>query len=173
MSRLFDAGFRRLLDGLALVGCLVIAASVVLVCVNVAGRALGLGGVRWTDEASEYGLYAVTLLAAPWLLDRAQHIRVDIVLTSLPPRAGWALEILADVAGFVLSLALAWYGFRATAQSAAFGMQTIKTLVFPEWWLLLPLPVSFALIAIVFARRIAAALAGPRRASASDAASLF
>lgn len=165
--------YRGVINGLAVVGCLIVAAMVVLVTVNVAGRALGLGGIRWTDEVSEYGLYAVTLLAAPWLLERGAHIRVDVLLTTLPPRFGWALELIVDLIGVVLALATAWFALQATVQAARFGNLTIKTLVFPEWWLLAPLPAGFALIALVFVRRFAAALSGPRRPTASDAASLF
>ena len=37
-----------------------------------------------------------------------------------------------------------------TLQSARLGSLTIKNLVFPEWWLLAPLPVCFALLALEF-----------------------
>ncbi len=80
--------YRGLIGAAAGLGGVLIAAMVVLVTANVAGRAFGFGGIRWTDEVSEYGLYAVTLLAAPWLLERGAHIRVDIVLTRC--RRGWA-----------------------------------------------------------------------------------
>lgn len=165
--------YRGLINGLAAAGAFIVAAMVVLITVNVVGRALGTGGIRWTDEVSEYGLYAVTLLAAPWLLERGAHIRVDVLLTSLPPRLGWALEVLADLIGTVTSLVVAWVALQATMQAARFGNLTIKTLVFPEWWLLAPLPLAFALIAVVFTRRLVVALAGPRRPTTSDGASLF
>ena len=37
--------------------------------------------------------------------------------------------------------------------SVALGSITIKNLVFPEWWLLAPLPVCFVLLAIEFVFR--------------------
>ena len=62
-------------------------------------RNAGLGGIAWSNEASEYMLYLITLLAAPWLLRQGQHIRIDIVLRALPPRVGWALEWVGDLLG--------------------------------------------------------------------------
>ena len=47
-----------------------------------------------------------------------------------------------------------WYGAVVTVQSARLSSITIKNLVFPEWWLLWPLPVCFALLAIEFAFRL-------------------
>ena len=40
---------------------------------------------------------------------------------------------------------LIWYGAIMTLESARLGSITIKNLVFPEWWLLAPLPVCFLL----------------------------
>jgi TRAP-type C4-dicarboxylate transport system permease small subunit len=57
---------------------------------------------------------------------------------------------------------LVWYGTIMTAQSARLGSLTIKNLVFPEWWLLAPLPICFALIAIEFVFRFHRLLGAPR-----------
>ena len=45
------------------------------------------------------------------------------------------------------------YGIKMTIDSASLGSITIKNLVFPEWWLLWPLPVCFALLAAEFVFR--------------------
>ena len=52
---------------------------------------------RASNELSEDILYLMTLLAAPWLLRQGQHIRVDIILRALPPRAAWLLEWVGDM----------------------------------------------------------------------------
>jgi len=43
----------------------------------------GLAGLEWANEISEAMLFLVTLLTAPWLLRRGQHIRVDIVMRAV------------------------------------------------------------------------------------------
>jgi TRAP-type C4-dicarboxylate transport system permease small subunit len=49
-----------------------------------------------------------------------------------------------------------------TVDSARLGAITIKNLVFPEWWLLAPLPITFALLAIEFVFRFDRLMRGPR-----------
>ena len=55
--------------------------------------------------------------------------------------------------------------WKATASSMAIGATVVKTLAFPEWWLLAPLQVCFALLAIEIVFRMARLRAmqpGPR-----------
>ena len=54
------------------------------------------------------------------------------------------------------------YGAAMTFDSAHLGAITIKNLVFPEWWLLAPLPITFALLAIEFVFRFQRLMAGER-----------
>ena len=54
----------------------------------------GTVGLAWANDLTEAGLYLTTMLAAPWLLRRGQHIRVDIVLRAIPKRAAWVCEWL-------------------------------------------------------------------------------
>src|SRR3982074_3738311 len=122
---------------------------------------LGIG-FSWANEVTEYALYIITLLTAPWLLRRGQHAPIDIALAIVPPRLAWALEALAGIIGLAASLVLIWYGAVMTVQSAGLGSLTIKNLVFPEWWLLAPLPVCFVLVALEFIFRFGRLLGAPR-----------
>ncbi len=82
------------------------------------------------------------MLTAPWLLRRGQHVRLDLVLTLVPARVAWLMEAVADLLGFAVCLVFVRYGFAMTYESWRLGSITIKNLVFPEWWLLAPLPVD-------------------------------
>ena len=64
----------------------------------------------WLIDAIEYGLFTGTFLAAPWVLREGAHVRVDIVVTTLPPRGAALLETLADLIGLAVCLILLWYG---------------------------------------------------------------
>ncbi len=83
-----------------------------------------------------------------------QHIRIDILLRVLPGRAGWLLEWIGDVIGIVCCLYFVWYGTRVMVASYLSGSISMKTLIMPEWWLLAPMPVAFALLAIEFVFRM-------------------
>lgn len=163
--------FGVLLDRLMAVACLLLLAMTAIIGGDVFSRNAGLGGIEWSNEVSESILYLLTLLSAPWLLRRGQHIRVDIVLRALPARIGWCLEWIADLIGLACAIYLVWYGVKVLGASYAAGAITIKTLVTPEWWLIAPLPVAFLLVAIEFVFRIHR-LSKSERAPRSDAVSV-
>ncbi|MFZ1884336.1 MAG: TRAP transporter small permease [Rhodoplanes sp.] len=153
MQRL-SAAFERLLNALAVVAALVLLAMVILVTADIVLRNLTRTGFPWSNEVSEYALYLITLMTAPWLLRRGQHVRVDLMLTMVPPRIAWIMEAASDILGIVVCLLLARSGVIMTYQSWQLGSITIKNLIFPEWWLLAPLPVAFVLLAIEFVFRL-------------------
>jgi TRAP-type transport system small permease protein len=157
-----SAVFGRLLDALATMAALILLAMVVLVSADIILRNVTGAGFAWANEVSEYALYIMTLLTAPWLLRRGQHVRLDVALTMLPPHAAWLMEALGDVLGFAVSITLIRYGVDMTVESARLGAITIKNLVFPEWWLLAPLPAAFVLLAIEFMFRFQRLITGER-----------
>jgi TRAP-type C4-dicarboxylate transport system permease small subunit len=161
MTRLSSI-FGRLLDALAAAAALVLLAMVIVVTADIALRNTLGSGFPWANEVSEYSLYLITLLVAPWLLRRGQHVRLDIVLTFVPARVAWTMEAAGDIAGFAVSLVLVRYGLAMTLDSARLGAITIKNLVFPEWWLLAPLPIAFALLAVEFVFRFGRLIRGER-----------
>lgn len=157
-----SAYFGRLLDALAVLAALTLLAMVVMITADIVLRNLTRTGFSWANEVSEYALYFITLLTAPWLLRRGQHVRIDIVLTCVPARVAWLLELATDGLGFAVCLLMMRYGIKMTVESAAHGSMTIKNLLFPEWWLYWPLPVCFALLAAEFIFRFDRLMRGER-----------
>ena len=151
MDRL-SSGYGRFLERLALLGCIILLAMMLLIVADVALRNLAISGLpiglAWSTEISELMLYLITMCVAPWLLRQGQHIRVDIVLQAIPRRLAWSLEWVGDVIGFVCCCVIAWYGAQVALLSFNSGAVNIKTLVTPEWWALAPLPIVFTLLGI-------------------------
>jgi TRAP-type C4-dicarboxylate transport system permease small subunit len=167
-----SAWYGRVLDAFMLVAAALILVMALAIGGDVLFRNLGTRGLPWSAEISEDILYLVTLATAPWLLRQGQHIRVDIVLRVLPRRLAWTLEWLGDVLGLACSLYFVIYGTRVALESYRSGAVSIKTLVTPEWWLLAPLPIAFALVAIEFLfrmHRLAYSERGPRDDAVSAA----
>ena len=161
MNRLSES-CERLFAAFAYLAALLLFAMVALTTADIILRNTLRVGFPWANEVTEYALYLTTLLTAPWLLRRGQHVRIDMALVLVPPRLAWAFEAAADIIGLMASLALVWYGSVMTMQSARLGSLTIKNLVFPEWWLLAPLPVCFALLALEFVLRFHRLMGAPR-----------
>jgi TRAP-type C4-dicarboxylate transport system permease small subunit len=162
----FEAAYGRVLDALALIACALILGMTLMICADVFLRNVrivpGLVGLEWANEISEAMLFLVTLLTAPWLLRRGQHIRVDIVLRAVPPQLGWIFEWLVDLLGLTCCAAIAWYSARAAWASYQAGSVSIKTLVTPEWWLLSILPLAFAALTLEMLFRMRRLYLGPR-----------
>ncbi|MCM2252587.1 MAG: TRAP transporter small permease [Ramlibacter sp.] len=168
--------YGRLLAALALVGCAILLAMMLIIVADVALRNLAIPGLpqglAWSNEISELMLYLLTMCVAPWLLRQGQHIRVDILLQAIPRRLAWQLEWIGDVIGLACCVLIATYAAQAAWSSYTSGAVNIKTLVTPEWWALAPLPFVFVLLSIemVFRMiRLAHGERGPRHDAVGSA----
>jgi TRAP-type transport system small permease protein len=166
-----QAWYGRMLSGLALAGCAVLFLMMLVICVDVLLRNVrlvpGVHGLFWANEVTEYALYFITMLTAPWLLRQGQHIRVDVLLRALPRGVAWCSEWIADLIALSCCALIAWYGVAATLSSHALykagtGGVVVKTLSVPEWWLLAPLPIAFVLLAVEVLFRMQRLYAGER-----------
>ncbi len=151
MERL-EAAYGRVLEAFALAACALVLGMTLMICADVLLRNVrilpGVAGLEWSNEISEAMLYLITMLTAPWLLRRGQHIRVDIILRAVPNKVGWSFEWAVDILGLASCLLITYYGARAALASFKAGSVSIKTLVTPEWWLLSVLPVAFLALSI-------------------------
>jgi len=165
MSRV-ESAYGRLLEILALIACALIFGMTLMICADVLLRNVrvvpGVAGLEWANEISEAMLYLVTLLTAPWLMRKGQHIRVDIVLRAVPKPLGWTFEWLVDTLAMGCCAVIAYYGARAALASWQAGSMSIKTLITPEWWLLSVLPVAFLALTIEMLFRMRRLYLGPR-----------
>ena len=143
--------YGTLLQALAVIAAVLLGVTAFAVTFDVVARNLGLGTLPWILEVSEYVLPLATFLVAPWLLYRNEHIRLDVLLGAFP----W-LRHIVHLVGLAVCAVLVVYGVRTVLNSAAQGSMVFKSVVFPEWWLYVPVPLSFGLLAIEFLRRLAA-----------------
>ena len=145
-----------LLKTFAGAAALLLGAMALLVTLDVVARNVGLGTIGWVNEVSEYSLPVATLLVAPWLLHRNEHVRLDVLLVSLPRHVSKILERCTDGLGIAICAVFVWYGIKLILDSAHIDSMIVKTLAIPEWWQYALVPVCFALLAVEFARRLRA-----------------
>jgi TRAP-type transport system small permease protein len=146
--------YARLMRGCGFVAAAVVAAITLLVCYDVVGRNLGLRTLPWINEVTEYAMPLATLSAAPWLMWRNQHVRLDLLGALLSPSAQRQVDRLASALGLIVSGIMVWYAVRLLLDSRDAGSLVMKSLVFPEWWLYVPVPIGFALLALECGRRV-------------------
>jgi len=146
---------RLLLGGLVLAG-LMVAAMAAMVTVDVVLRALHVASLSWGVEVSEYLLYLSTFLGAPWVLRQGAHVRVDVLVRGLPPRASAAVDRAVAGVGLAVCAVLVFYGARAAWDAYTHGALIMKQLFVSEWWLLACIPFTSSLLAVEFAIRLVA-----------------
>ena len=161
-----ERAYGRLLELLALAGCALIFGMTLMICADVFLRNVrivpGMVGLAWANEISEAMLYLITLLTAPWLMRKGQHIRVDIILRAVPPAVGWMFEWIVDLLALACCAVIAYYSARAALASWSAGSLSIKTLITPEWWLLSALPVAFLALTVEMLFRMRRLWLAPR-----------
>ncbi len=122
--------------------------------VDVGFRIVQGQGLYWLIDLVEYALLLITFLGAPWVLRRGGHVAVDVVLMALPQNniRIFIRRAMAVVAAAICGM-MAFIGFETTAEAYQRGALIFKSLIFPEWWILVVMPLSMLLCAIEFLRQ--------------------
>lgn len=157
--------YEKILDATGTLVGLVIALMAAMISIEVFMRNIGMGGISWLNETIEFGLYACTFAAAPWALHQGAHIRVDLVLTILPRRGALAIEIIADLLGAAICVALFYYGVESVIDAWVDNTIQYKNVAWPEWALFAVVPFFTILMAVEF---LARALRALRAGSATE-----
>lgn len=144
----------RVMQACGGISAAILGLLVVLVVWDVVARNLGARSLVWILEVTEYGLPLATFFAAPWLMFRYEHVRLDLLSNTLSTASLARVERIAAAACLVVSGVIAWYSLRVISDSRAAGSLVMKALVFPEWWLFVPVPICFTLLALECARRL-------------------
>jgi TRAP-type C4-dicarboxylate transport system permease small subunit len=175
-SAVRHAPYDPIIDGLAVIAGVLLIGIAVLVTIDVLGRLperLGdtwlfqtampalFGkaaahtysfGFPWTTELTEYALYLMTFFGAPWVLREGGHITIDIVTQTLGPVTKARVVRLTAALGAVVTAVLLYYSIAVLRRAIVEGTDIVRTLIFPEWWILAPLPLCLLLLFLVFLR---------------------
>ena len=148
LTRTYD----RLMYGMAWCAGLLMAAMMFSICIDVLLRNLGFQSSAHLFTFTEYGLLIMPCLGAPWLVRERGHVYVEIVLMSLN---GTNRRRLAWVIGAIcvtVCAVLAWYGFEVAWTNFRRSDVDVRSMDMPRWMIVIFIPISFAMMAIEFAR---------------------
>ena len=168
----FSGGVRqagRLLERLEeAVLLLLIAAMIVLACVQIALRDVWGGGLSWADPLLRVMVLWAGLLGAVVATKMDKHISLDLASHLLPKGIFRWLRVVRHVFAAGVCLVLAWVAADFVRQEAAQGSgQEMAGLA--SWQLNLIFPIAFGGIALRFllgsVRTLRAALAGEKSRS--------
>tara|TARA_R110002110_G_scaffold211304_1_gene424010 strand:- start:30568 stop:31095 length:528 start_codon:yes stop_codon:yes gene_type:complete len=147
-----------------LVGSLVgisIGLFAVAISLDLVLRLAKLSTLSGMQEIIEYILFAGVFLGAPWVLRSGSHVRVDLVISSLPSNVARVFDRALDLLGLAVCCVLVWFGVLNLQFAFASNSLQMKYFNIPEWWLLAVFVVSFTLMAFEFLSRIIRGGDGP------------
>ena len=148
--------YNALINLLRVLAGVVVFGIFVLICVDVLLRLLGgyVGMQPWTYSVPvvEYGLLWFAMLAAPYLVRIKGHVFIEAVTSIVPPRVRWGMEKLSYLGCIVAACIFAWYSWGVLLEAMQRGTLDIRAEEIPLWYLILPMPICFALVAIEFIR---------------------
>ncbi len=146
--------FDRLIDWLAVLAALMIVLLTVLIVIDVGARSARIFTLPWSLEATEYMLYAITFLGAPWVLREEGHIAIELVVERLAPRTRAHVRRLANVIGAAVCAILFFYACRVLWRSYEAGTMVQKSFVFPEWLVFVIVPPVMLILFGIYLRLV-------------------
>ena len=132
-------------------GCLM-AAMMVVICLDVVLRNLGYQSSSHFFTFTEYALLAVPCLGAPWLVREKGHVYVEILLMYLKPRPRRFFVYAIGVVCIAVCAILAWYGFDVAIHDFLQNEKDVRSLDMPRWMVVGFIPLAFAMMAVEFLR---------------------
>jgi TRAP-type C4-dicarboxylate transport system permease small subunit len=148
-ERLFD----RIVMGFAWLAGFLMMFSLITVCIDVVLRYFFNRPTGWVLQISEYILLYIPFLAAAYVLREESHIRIDIVLNRLTPKAQGVANLITSVLGFFVLCTLTYYGVTVSIDYIQRGVPTLKYLKIPEFLVIMVIPIGCFLFALQFVRR--------------------
>jgi C4-dicarboxylate transporter, DctQ subunit len=150
--RTVAALYRRLLELLAVIAGVLLAAMALAIVVDVVLRNLGLQPPAHTLTLTEYGLLYVTMLAAPWLVREKGHVHIELLTAAVGPRARFWLTRAVYALCVLTCIVIFWFGLEVTIDQWQRAVIDVRSFDMPRWLLTGSIPLSFGLMTIEFAR---------------------
>ena len=110
-----------------------------------------------TDWSSEFVVYFTVwalLLGGSVLVKEGRHIRADLVVRTLSPRAQSAIACGNLIVGLVYCALVSFYGFEVTEFALNLDERSESSAQFPLWMFYLALPIAFFLMSVRYVIRI-------------------
>jgi len=146
--------FDLIIEFLAYLAGIIILVITFFVTISALIRYLGFRAPIWTLQYTEYGLLWFTFLGAAWLLREEGHIRIDTVLSRLYAPTRRKVNIINDILGFVVSVAIFWFGTIHTIDLYQRGIMEVKGVIVPKSPLFLIIPLGGLTLSIQFVRNL-------------------
>ena len=153
MKDAISRGTRALIAGLRFAAGAMLAMSVAINFANIIGRYFLSVSLSWAEEAMLFLMIGCVFLGAGPVGWAGRHIRMDVVVSLLPPRARKAFDTFSDLVTIATCLALAIFAWPVMTMLAELDQRSQSAnipLVIPQ----AALPLGLVLMALLTAVRL-------------------
>ncbi|MFT4794938.1 MAG: TRAP-type C4-dicarboxylate transport system permease small subunit [Paracoccaceae bacterium] len=105
-----------------------------------------------------YFLATATFMALAYTLRAGGHIRVNLVVQVMPPRARWVFEVLALSLGTAVAGCATWFSVGLIRESIAFGDMSYGIVAIPLWMPQTSMVTGLGLLTVALLHTLAEAL---------------
>jgi TRAP-type C4-dicarboxylate transport system permease small subunit len=147
------AAYERLIAALAFVGAFLMGGMALWITYEVLMRYFLERPTFWAVDLSEYAMLWAAFLAAPWVLRREGHVRVEVFVERMRPEFQRRLGILMSALGALVCAVMAWQGAATVWDFYVRGTHVAREWQVPQFLVYLVIPIGSALLTLEFARR--------------------
>ena len=147
------ATWDKLIAALAFLGALLMGGMALWITYEVLMRYFLQRPTFWAVDLSEYAMLWAAFLAAPWVLRREGHVRVEVFVERMSPGRQRGLGIVMSALGAIVCAILAWQGAATVWDFYVRGVNVAREWQIPQFAVYLVIPIGSALLTIEFARR--------------------
>ncbi len=137
------------------VAIVALIAATALIMLQIVAREVFVAGVSWADELARYAGLTVVFMGVPALLARDEHVKVDMFLNMMRPRARHFVSVTNDVLMVVFGAMFLVAGWQFMQRAARFATPALGM---PNLIFYLPAIVGMTLMLLVAIDRAVAAL---------------
>jgi len=146
--------YEKFLLAMVVIAGLTLVWLMVAVVLSVLQRNFELQPWGWLFVSTEYGMFYLTLLGAPWLVRKRGHVHIELITATLPQRYLNIYSRLISLLAAVICAVLALKGYELMIMNLERGDLDVRAYFFPTWILSLAFPISFGLMTIEFLRLV-------------------
>jgi TRAP-type C4-dicarboxylate transport system permease small subunit len=146
LARLFE----RVLITLACVAAGIVIYIVLTIDYEVVMRYFFRRPTTWVIDFTEYALLYIVFLASAWVLRDEGHVRIDLLLVVLSPKAQRLLNTITSVIAATACCLLFWFSLSVTWGAFMGGEILWKATIVPKWPIYIIMPIGSFLLIVQF-----------------------
>lgn len=157
-----SATFDRTLEILLFFAGILLGFATLSVALGIVTRYFFARPMGWVTEISEYILLYSAFLVGAWVLRSEGHVKMDIVLNMLPPKAQSLINFITSLISCMVCLIITWYGAVVTWDLFKSKAFTYTILELPKFIFTFVICLGGLLLFIQFIRRAYGYLKPPK-----------